>query len=66
MRFGVLIGLFVLGYECLVNYAILNIGRRVAGSLAVAAVVEWTIAGIVIGAVYKPAAQSKSRSAVMV
>ena len=31
MRFGVLIGLFVLGYECLVNYAILNIGRRVAG-----------------------------------
>jgi hypothetical protein len=34
--------------------------------VAIAGLVEWTIAGIVIGAVYKPAAQFKSRSAVMV
>jgi hypothetical protein len=65
MRFGVLIGLFVLGYECLVNYAILNIGRRMAGSLALAALVEWTIVGIVIGGIYKPVASSR-RSAAMV
>jgi hypothetical protein len=66
MRFGVLIGLLVLGYSGIVNYAILNIGRRLAGSMAIAGLVEWTIAGIVIGAVYKPAAQPRSRSAVMV
>jgi len=66
MRFGVLMGLLVLGYSGIVNYAILNIGRRLAGSVAIAGLVEWTIAGIVIGAVYKPGAQFKSRSAVMV
>jgi hypothetical protein len=66
MRFGVLMGLLVLGYSGIVNYAILNIGRRLAGSVAIAGLVEWTIAGIVIGAVYKPSAQFKSRSAVMV
>ena len=66
MRFGVLVGLLVFGYVGVVNYAILNIGRRLAGSLGIAGLVEWTIAGMVIGAVYKPAAQSKSRSAVMV
>jgi hypothetical protein len=61
MRFGVLIGLLVVGYEAIVNYAILNIGRRVAGSLAIAALVEWTIAGIVIGAIYRPAVEARSR-----
>jgi hypothetical protein len=66
MRFGVLIGLLVLGYVGIVNYAILNIGRRLAGSLAVAGLVEWTLAGIVIGAVYKPATQSKARQGAMV
>jgi len=66
MRFGVLMGLLVVGYSGIVNYAILNIGRRLAGSVAIANLVEWTIAGIVIGAVYKPAAQPKSRSSVMV
>jgi hypothetical protein len=66
MRFGVLMGLLIVGYSGIVNYAILNIGRRLAGSVAIANLVEWTIAGIVIGAVYKPASQTKSRSAVMV
>src|SRR5437016_4710034 len=66
MRFGVLIGLLVFGYNGLVNYAILNIGRRLAGSLGIAGLVEWTIAGIVIVAVYKPAAQTRTRNAAMV
>ena len=65
MRFGVLIGLLILGYSAVVNYAILNIGRRLAGSMAIAALVEWTIAGIVIGAIYRPVA-AKRRSAAMV
>ena len=66
MRFGVLVGLLVFGYVGVVNYAILNIGRRLAGSLGIAGLVEWTIAGIVIGAVYKPAAQTRTRNAAMV
>jgi len=65
MRFGVLIGLLMVGYSAAVNYAILNIGRRLAGSMAIAALVEWTIAGIVIGAIYRQVA-AKSRSAAMV
>jgi hypothetical protein len=65
MRFGALIGLLVLGYVGLVNYATMNLGRRMAGSMAVASVVEWVVAGIVIGAIYKPAAQSKARHAAM-
>jgi len=66
MRFGVLVGLLVLGYVGLVNYAVLNIGRRLAGSLAIAGLVEWTIAGMVIGTIYKPVGQFKSRRAAMV
>jgi hypothetical protein len=54
MRFGVCIGFLVLGYTSLVNYAILNLGRRIAASLALAGLVEWVIAGIVIGVIYKP------------
>src|SRR5262249_24309693 len=57
MRFGVLVGLLVFGYVGILDYGVLNIGRRMAGSLAVAGLVEWTVAGIVIGAVYKPSAQ---------
>ena len=59
--FGVLIGLLVFGYVGMVNYAVLSIGRRLAGSLAIAGLVEWTLVGIVIGAVYKPAAQPRAR-----
>ena len=58
LRFGILLGVFVVGYEALVNYAILNIGRRLAGSMAIAGLVEWIIAGVVIGALYKPSAQT--------
>ena len=63
MRFGVLIGLLSVGYVGLVNYAVMNLGRRLAVSMAIASLVEWTLAGIVIGAVYKPVAAPKTRSA---
>jgi hypothetical protein len=54
MRFGALVGLFVVGYVVAVNYATLNIGRRISLLMAVAAVVEWLIVGSVIGGIYKP------------
>ncbi len=63
LRFGVLLGVFVVGYDAIVNYAIMNLGRRVAGSLAIAGLVEWIIAGVVIGLIYKPAAQARTARA---
>ena len=53
--FGALIGLFVVGAFVLHNYANLNIGLRLTAISAVAYFVEWCIAGIVIGLIYKPA-----------
>jgi hypothetical protein len=40
-----------------VNYAIMNIGRRMAAYYALAGLVEWVVVGIVIGFVYRPAAR---------
>jgi hypothetical protein len=54
LRFGVLIGLFAIGYVAMVNYAVLNIGRRLALCLAAAGFVEWLVVGMVIGLIYKP------------
>jgi hypothetical protein len=53
--FGALIGLFVVGAFVLHNYANLNIGVRLTTISAVAYFVEWCIAGIVIGLIYRPA-----------
>ena len=41
MRFGVLIGLVMVGYAANVNYAIMNIGKRMAAYYALASLVEW-------------------------
>lgn len=53
-RFGVLMGVFVAMAFAGVNYATLNIGRRHSLMMAAAALVEWTLLGIVIGLVYRP------------
>jgi len=55
IRFGLLIAFLEIGYSVAVSYAITNIGRRLAASMIVAALVEWIIAGTIIGLVYKPA-----------
>jgi hypothetical protein len=55
IRFGLLLGLFVVLAFANVNYAVLNIGRRLAVMVAAAGFVEWLIIGTVIGVVYKPA-----------
>jgi hypothetical protein len=55
MRFGVLVGLLMVGYVAGVNYAIMNIGKRMAAYYALAGLVEWTVVGIAIGSIYTPA-----------
>jgi hypothetical protein len=53
-RFGALIGLFVVGAFVFHNYANLNIGLRLTTISALAYFLEWCVAGIVIGLIYKP------------
>jgi hypothetical protein len=55
-RFGVLLGIFIAAIFAGINYATLNIGRRHSLEMAVAGFIEWTLAGIAIGLVYKPSA----------
>ncbi len=56
VRFGVLIGIFVVCAFVLHSYVNLNIGLKLALGQAVAYFVQWTIIGIVIGLIYKPLA----------
>jgi hypothetical protein len=55
-RFGALIGLFVLGAFVLHNYVNLNIGLKLTLISAVAYFIEWMVACIVIGLIYRPVA----------
>jgi hypothetical protein len=54
-RFGAIVGVFALGAFVLHNYVNLNVG--LAGTLqqCVMYFIEWTLVGIVIGLVYRPA-----------
>jgi len=63
LRFGLMLGVFVFLAFGGVNYAVLNIGRRLALAAAVAGLVEWTIVGLVIGLLYKPAPARTRQSA---
>lgn len=56
IRFGVLIAIVMLGFVFVDNYVLLNLGRRIAASLAIAGMVEMVLIGAVVGATYKPAA----------
>jgi hypothetical protein len=58
-RFGLLLGVFVVLAFAAVNYATLEIGRRLAAMVAAAAFVEWFAIGTIVGLVYKPAAGSR-------
>jgi len=61
-RFGVLLGVFLAAVFVGVNYATLNIGRKISLELALAGLVEWTLAGIAIALVYKPSATASRRA----
>jgi hypothetical protein len=54
-RFGFLLGVFVVFAFVAVNYAVLNIGRKIAVMTAAAGFVEWLAIGLVIGLIYRPA-----------
>ena len=54
-RFGFLLGVFVVFAFAGVNYAVLNVGRKIAVMTAAAGFVEWLAIGVVIGLVYRPA-----------
>ncbi len=62
LRFGLAVGLLEVGYDFMVSYAITNVGRRITGMMAIASIVEWMIAGIVIGLVYKAAVTPARRA----
>ena len=53
LRFGVVVGLFVVGYVAIGNYVVTNIGRRLAVLMAAACLLEWIVVGLAIGAVYR-------------
>jgi hypothetical protein len=53
-RFGALIGVFAICAFVVHNYAILNIGAKLTFQQAVAYFLEWLVAGIVIGLIYRP------------
>ncbi len=57
-RFGFLLGVFVVFAFVAVNYAVLNVGRKIAVMTAAAGFVEWLAIGLVIGLIYRPAAGS--------
>ena len=54
-RFGILIALVPMGYAAIVDYSMTNIGGTLGLSMAAASFVEWVIAGVVIGLMYKSA-----------
>jgi len=56
VRFGVLLGLFVVFGFVLHNYVNLNIGLKLALGQAAAYFVQWTVVGLVIGLIYRPLA----------
>ena len=57
-RFGFLLGVFVVFAFVAVNYAVLEVGRKIAVMTAAAGFVEWLAIGLVIGLVYRPASGS--------
>jgi len=63
VRFGVLLALFGSFAFSGVNYATLNIGRRLALEIAAAGFVEWFVIGAIIGLVYRPSQASSRQTA---
>jgi len=56
LRFGALIGIFIVFAVVADEYVTLNIGARLAAFMALGRFIGWLITGLVIGLVYKPAA----------
>ena len=63
LKFGVVIGLLMAAYISAANFGTMRIGKKLALTYLVGGFGEWLVAGIVIGLVYKPAAQAARRAA---
>ena len=63
LKFGVVIGLLMAAYISAANYGTMRIGKKLAATYLIGGFGEWLVAGIVIGLVYKPAAQAARRAA---
>jgi len=57
-RLGALIGLFSVCGFVIHNYVNLNIGLKLTIEQAIAYFIEWTIVGIAVSLIYKPAAKN--------
>ena len=53
--FGALVGIYSVGSFVIHNYVNLNIGLRITILSSISFFIEWTVVGIVIGLIYKPA-----------
>ena len=62
-RLGLLFGFFIAGAFVAVNYGTINISGKLALELAISALIEWTMVGVLVGIVYKPATGTEQRSA---
>jgi hypothetical protein len=56
LQFGLLIAVFSIGTNVVVNYATLNMTEDHAARMVLAALGEWLVVGAAIGAVYRPRA----------
>ena len=63
LRFGALIGVFIVFAVVADEYVTLNIGARLALFMAVGRFIGWLVTGFVIGLVYKPALAAKNSTA---
>jgi hypothetical protein len=53
-RFGALVGTFMVFAHVAHNYVNLNLGPKLAIEMAIAELLQWTLVGTVIGAIYRP------------
>ncbi|MGH9746740.1 MAG: hypothetical protein ACRD59_11600 [Candidatus Acidiferrales bacterium] len=61
LRFGALIGVFIVFAVVSDEYVTLNIGARLALFMAAGRFIGWLVVGLAIGLVYKPSQAAKSR-----
>ena len=54
LRFGVLIGLLLIGFGVVWSYALMPVSGRLGLAWAVDAVVEMAIYGVIVGVIYRP------------
>jgi hypothetical protein len=62
LKFGVVIGALMAAYISASNYGTMAIGKKLALTYIIGGFGEWLVAGVVIGLVYKPAAQARKMS----